>query len=879
MTPPPSTVATADEAHALVVNPGGLGFMEGPQAVFAHSGADLLGPMGAADSVYGGLRLVGRLTLAAGADWIRPPMKLWDIPTVDARGAAPSPLLGASALRLNVGAAFRFADELSVGFAYRHTLGTSRATYNLGTLDAGVSVRPLRYLIFGAALEQGSSPFVGNDRILRSVRFGAAVRPYFERVTFSWEARLDEKLRVDTHALARVEVVPGVSLFLDAFHLDLLQGAGQSGWKLYKDQRLFAGRDVLDQLRFVSGRSLESVGVGVGFQVDTEHVGAGLLGAWMPGAGFLRPYGGVPDPRTGGFGTLGGGSAYVRLSAERYPSLLKLGSRAIMVDVEGDLGPQEPDNPLEGLVDQLLSADGPPETLALLDQAARDRRVRVVALRIRNVKAGWGRIVELRERVEALRKAGKRVVAYMEAGGDEEYHIASAADRIYLSPAGQLSLDGFAVVMQFVGATLDRVGVHVQAIAAGKYKSAPEQLTRTGPSPENQEVQRAILDGLYDVHTRVIARNRSLTVDKVKEILDRGILSPAEAAEEHLVDGVIYEDELEDVAGKQLGMGSLEFHKGYGRGELRQWKWAAAPAIAVVPLKGDIKQGRSGNGPGIPIIGGGGAGSDDLMEALEAAGEDDDIKAVVLRVDSPGGDSMASDLIWNAVAKLRKKKPVIASFGDLAASGGYYAACGTDLIVAEPTTLTGSIGVFALSFEAQDLLDRVGVTSWEETRGKLAGGGFHRPLSDDEKATIERYVGLTYKQFLERVHAGRRMPVERVHELAQGRVWTGAQAKEVGLVDELGGLVDAIELAKSRVGLGGDDTVEVRIVTGKEDTVSRWGKAISVSMDLFTGERARREQIREAVALLLHDPDAVDRLMLARKSRSLALMPYTVTVR
>ncbi|MBK7556132.1 MAG: S49 family peptidase, partial [Flavobacteriales bacterium] len=226
-----------------------------------------------------------------------------------------------------------------------------------------------------------------------------------------------------------------------------------------------------------------------------------------------------------------------------------------------------------------------------------------------------------------------------------------------------------------------------------------------------------------------------------------------------------------------------------------------------------------------------------------------------------------------------KKKPVIASFGDLAASGGYYAACGADLIVAEPTTLTGSIGVFALTVEARDLLDRVGITTYEETRGKMAGSGWHRPLSDEERAVIERYVGITYQQFLNRVKDGRKMTLERAHELAQGRVWTGAQAKDVGLVDEMGGLVDAIELAKERVSLKGDETVEVRVFTGKEDTMTRWSNALNVTVDMFTGQAAKEAKMRAAVALFVGDPQALDTALLARESRSLAIMPYTIQVR
>jgi protease-4 len=326
-----------------------------------------------------------------------------------------------------------------------------------------------------------------------------------------------------------------------------------------------------------------------------------------------------------------------------------------------------------------------------------------------------------------------------------------------------------------------------------------------------------------------------------------------------------------------MGGGKFSFNDRYGSEDLRFWRWAPPKAIGVVTIQGDITQGRARPGPG--ILGSGGAGAEDVIDALQTAEEDDDVKAVVLRVESPGGDSLASDLIWNAVGKLRKTKPVISSFGDVAASGGYYAAVGTDLIVAEPTTLTGSIGVFALTFEVRDLMERFGVTTWEETRGKLAGAGWHRPMTEEEQAVMQRFVGITYETFLSRVKDGRKMPMEKVRELAQGRVWTGAQAKEVGLVDELGGIAEAIELAKAKVGLTADDTAEVRLISGKDDPVTRWTSALNVTADLFTGEKRREERLREAVKFLLGDPEALDRAVRASNSRALALMPYTVTIR
>jgi protease-4 len=873
--PPPGTVATVDEAHAVLVNPAGLGFMEGPQLVFGHSGLDYVGPTGASDGAWAGVRLLSRLALAGGAEWLRPPARFHDLPTFSAKAQPFQPLLGASVLRLSAAGAFRLTDEIALGFAYRHHLGETRRLYNLGTLDAGISLRPFRYLAAGLTLEQANSPFAGQDRMLRSVRAGLALRPYWERVTLSAEMRLDERFRLDTNLLARAEVLPGLSLFLNAFWLDMLSGSGRTLGGAVESRM----RDLplaREQFRGDSVASLERIAVGAGLQFDLEHFGGGFLASWSPGAGFLEPSGRFPDPLTGGLGTVGGVSAWGRVSAEKYPSMVRMGPSAIVIPVEGDLSGPGPDDPVEALMRGLGVDEGPGATLALLDRAAQDRRVKVVVLRMRGLSVGWGRIVEVRQRVEALRRAGKRVVAYMESGGDEEYHVASAADRVYLMPAGMLGLDGFAVQMQFLATTLEKLGIHVEAVAAGKYKSAPEQLTRTDPSPESLEVQRAILDGLMDNHVAAIARHRAIPAREVRDILDRGLLTAQEALDLKLVDGLVYEDELAERAGRDLGGRALRLEDDYGSELLRPWRWAPPAAIAVVPLEGDIMQGKSRPG----LLGfGGSVGADDIVKALEKAGKEDQVKAVVLRVESPGGDSLASDLIWNAVRQLRKKKPVVASFGDVAASGGYYAACGADLILAEPTTITGSIGVFSMSFEASELLARFGVNTYEETRGRLAGGGLHRAMTDEERAAVTRSVEATYEVFLDRVRDGRKLTRDRAHQVAQGRVWTGTQAKEQGLVDEMGGLPDAIERAKGLVGLRGEGNVEVQVITGDNDPVTRWGSALSASARMLSGESTRQDQLREATRLLLGDPEAVQAMVRASDGRVMARLPYRVRVR
>jgi protease-4 len=322
----------------------------------------------------------------------------------------------------------------------------------------------------------------------------------------------------------------------------------------------------------------------------------------------------------------------------------------------------------------------------------------------------------------------------------------------------------------------------------------------------------ALLDDLYGRLVADVAQGRRLEPTEVKGLVDRGVFSAAEAREARLVDELLWPDELEGWARKATGR-SLDLSNGYDPAPGRQARtWGRRPVIAVIGLEGAISPGRSRREP----LGLGGlSGAESVVDQLEQAARSGEVKAIVLRIDSPGGDAVASDLIWRAVKKARERKPVIASLGDLAASGGYLAAVGAERIVAEPSTLTGSIGVFALKPDLSGLLQKLSIHRDVQTRGRNADiASPARPWTAEERALVEKQVDSVYGIFLDRVVEGRALPRAEVEQVAGGRVWSGRQALDRKLVDQLGGLADAVAVARERAGLGPDAVVEVRRMGG-----------------------------------------------------------------
>src|SRR2546425_999784 len=348
------------------------------------------------------------------------------------------------------------------------------------------------------------------------------------------------------------------------------------------------------------------------------------------------------------------------------------------------------------------------ETLAALRRMARNPSTKAVVLRTGGMPLGLARAEELRAGIEDLRASGKKVLFYLESGGDLEYSVALSADRIYAAPQAVLLVNGFAATALFAAAGLDKLGVKAEFFRVGAYKNAPDLFTRTGMSGEQREVESSLLDDLYGRYVKRISDARHLDESKVKSLLDEGILKPGEAVQAGLIDGLVYPDQLEEEAGKVLGAKVILGKVGTEEPALREVRWGGRARIAVVRVEGNIVRGEGGRDPFAVVRL---AGSDGIVSRIRRAADDPAVSAIVVRIDSPGGDGTASDLIWRELVRARKekKKPVIASMGDVAASGGYYVAAGADTIFAEPATITGSIGAFIGHFDASVLLGKLGL--------------------------------------------------------------------------------------------------------------------------------------------------------------------------
>lgn len=487
----------------------------------------------------------------------------------------------------------------------------------------------------------------------------------------------------------------------------------------------------------------------------------------------------------------------------------RTGPLVLELDLTEGLTEGPPADPLAAL----LSMRRPrlSDVLAGLKRARQDSRVKALIVKIGG-NLGLAMVQELRQAVVQFRASGKLTVAFAETFGEfgngtVPYYLASAFERVYLQPSGDVGLTGVALEQRFVKGALGKLGIGYELGQRHEYKTAANMFTQDHMTEPHRESMTRIVESVVEQMTAGIADGRRLDPEKVRELIDRGPFIASEALEAGLVDGLAYRDEVYDEVKKASGAEAhLQFVSRYQRGAaVRRLPHPTAPGIALIHGTGQIRMGRSGRSP----LGGGGAmGSDTLSAALRSARRDEHVKAVVLRVDSPGGSYVASDTVWREVVLTRQVKPVIVSMGDLAASGGYFVSMGADVIVAQPGTLTGSIGVFGGKPVLSELLGKIGVNSEIVAEGANAGMfSTTRAFSPEEWERVNAWLDRIYDDFVGKVAEGRRLTRDRAHELARGRVWTGADARERGLVDELGGLEDALAIARRRASLRDDAPV------------------------------------------------------------------------
>jgi protease-4 len=439
--------------------------------------------------------------------------------------------------------------------------------------------------------------------------------------------------------------------------------------------------------------------------------------------------------------------------------------------------------------------------VASLERAAKDPSVKGALLRVGSLGgAGWGRVQELRDAVIRFRDSGKPVDAQLVYAGNREYYLASAGTRIVATPSAILDVSGLAAEVTFYEKTLEKIGVEAQFEGEGRYKNAPNQYTESGFTEPHREQIEALLDSLFEQYVEGIASGRNRSVEDVRAWIDAGPWDAQAALEAGLVDELLYDDELEEQAGSRVGLRRFDREGGFGLG--------GPSRVALVYAVGDIMPGSSQSGFLGTV-----AGSDTIVAALEEAAGDAAYAGILMRVDSPGGFGPAADAIWRAVIQARRKKPVVVSMGDAAASGGYYVAMGADAIVAQPGTITGSIGVFSGKFSLRGLYDKIGLTKEIVQRGEHAAiYSDYRPWTPEERRRIRAMNAAFYRDFVGKAAEGRGMSVEALEAVAQGRVWTGAEALERGLVDQLGGYATALGVLREKAGLAPDAELRVDVL-------------------------------------------------------------------
>jgi protease-4 len=452
-----------------------------------------------------------------------------------------------------------------------------------------------------------------------------------------------------------------------------------------------------------------------------------------------------------------------------------------------------------------------------LHKAKRDSRIKTVLLMPAGLQLPyWGKVQELRDAVLDFRKSGKRVVAFLEYGGDREYYLASAADKVYLLPSSPLDLSGVASYEIFLRGAFDKIGAYPDFLHIGDYKSASNQLTEKGFTPAHREMTESLNRDMYEQLVRGIAQSRKKTEADVRAILDQGPFVPEAALKAGLVDELAYEDELPD-HDPTIAIEDDDRIDGrnYQRIAASSVGFRPRSRIAVLYAVGTIASGKSTFDPVNGTI----LGSDTLIEQIRDARDDRSIKAIVLRVDSPGGSSVASDVIWRELMVTRDdeaERPLIASMSDLAASGGYYIAMAADSIVAQPGTITGSIGVFGGKIAVGGALNKIGVNTETIVSGPNASiNSPFAPFTPPQRVKLQEIMQAIYDDFVGKAAESRKTTPDKIDAVAQGRVWTGQQARERGLVDALGGLDTAVAIAKEKAKIPADEDVELVVFTGR----------------------------------------------------------------
>lgn len=739
------SIAGTDDSTALVLNPANLAFL--PSYEFRWQGSylkdDLVQPyQGHAFSFA--FPLPFRLATGLRLDLVNPPVGAFGPGSAD------------NYQWLTWGLAFAPTESFSIGASLQRSYSRGPVASSLGSYSVAATTRPFDHFGLSIVGQHINGPLVGQDvRRLEalgvsnvslgpSVDTAAVIRPLG---TSAIEIGLEGRY------LAEPEVwVPRGTLGVDVPYVGRLRGEFSMIDPTESDRSWMATASLALHLNTLQGSSEIEGGMVTGDSLGQS--GSYNFYNSVAFRGFREPAG--FDPR-------------------RY---------AIRVRIE--------DTP---------SARGHVALLRTLWSLRDEDRVDAVVFELRTSPAGsLARVEELRDAVYQLRKSGKRVLCHLEDASGSALYLCAAADRILVNPAGGIRFAGLRTRHFYFKGLLDKIGVRADFVRIGKHKSAPEQFTRTGASDTARADKIDLLQQYERYFMHDIAFGRNLDVSALRETIAHGPFIAPEARRAGLVDGYAYDDQLggkvEDLVGRSVALVDDD------RAEVAPERFGKQRKVAIVYVEGDIIDGRSRT---IPLVGMRLAGSYTLAETLKQVREDPFVSAVVLRIESPGGSSMAADVIWRQVQLTAKAKPVVVSMGAVAASGGYYVAAPATRIFANPLSITGSIGVFYGKADVSELLRKIGVNvEVYKTSPRADAESIFRPFTREEHRELQRKVWQFYDTFLGRVATGRGMSKREVDAIGRGRVWTGAQAKERGLVDELGGLREALAHARKLAGLRDD---------------------------------------------------------------------------
>ncbi|HEY4239273.1 MAG TPA: signal peptide peptidase SppA [Kofleriaceae bacterium] len=743
---PAAPIAGEHDARAVTLNPGGLPLLRGPELALAGDIEDddvatSAGPgFGAFLATSFGGGVLPRMGVGMAFEWLRPPRTQLE----------PDP---GEPFRFTLSYGLGLGKNAGFGFAWHH-FHAEGALDGKDTFDLGLSTRWGNHLAIGAALRDVATNPIGDTPVQRRYELEAVLRPLgTSQLEVALGGRIGETRRdVDGWARVSVRVARGVTV-LAQVTTDELHALTDTPTGLMDD----GGRDV------------------------RATIGLDLSFGSLSIAGFAN---GLRDD-SGNNHALGG-SFLVRAQAVGEKSVVGTGDHIERVELSGSLDIRA----LTSIVMRLRSI-------------ARDPTAIAVVVTFDDVSGGWAALEEVRDALAAVKRAHKKIYAYMVSGTNRDYYVATIADKIYIDPGGGLRLVGLAGTMMYFRGALDMLGVLPQFEKVQEFKSAPEQFTETGPTPTAAKMHDEMFDSLWTQWRDTVASARHLTPERVQAIVDAGPYTSGDlAGKTELADAVAPPDKVSELVLTDLGRLVPVGAPAHARPE--QWHY---PRVAIVYIDGDITDGQS---HGVQLFGQKLAGGETLVKTLEALRADSSIGAVILRIDSPGGSALASELIAREVFALRHVKPILCSMSNVAASGGYFVAAGCDAIYAEPMTITGSIGIFYGKFDVGGLAAKLGVTFDTYKRGAHADAeSLYRPWTDEERATLREKLHYMYGRFVGAVAEGRGLSKMQVDAVGRGHVWTGAQAKSVKLVDQFGGLSDVLDETIRRMGLPAGSRVEL----------------------------------------------------------------------